>query len=213
MKHLLIRLACSTLMIQAAHAQSYVGLTNLEKTALHQAFFVGPTTLKEIKAESLSVIGPLEFHDLKVAKETKITGPVLESDKGIFGPLTVIGPVSAKEIQCAQLDVTGPVTLTDFKVSGATIIIGPLTATQGTFQDLTLSADLLPIILQDVETKNILIKMNKIHEQVQTLRLKGKTIVKGDITFESGEGIIEKDKGAQIHGKVIGATEKLSEGK
>ncbi len=40
----------------------------------------------------------------------------------------------------------------------------------------------------------------------QVLHLLGKTTVKGNVIFESGEGVIEQGPGAKIEGKITGAT-------
>jgi hypothetical protein len=195
--------ACSVFALHGVHAQNYVGVTILEKTVLQQSSFVGPTVLKEVTANSLSVIGPFEFYDLKVTKETNITGPTVESEKGTFRFLKIIGTFTAKNITCTKLEIIGPVDVTDLKVSEETDIVGPLKATQSTFQKLSVMAD--KISLDDVAVDDITIQKNKNHQKAQVLQLKGKTIVKGNITFESGEGIVEQDQDVKIQGEIKGA--------
>lgn len=222
MKQILSLLFCTACMLQEAQAQSFMGVTALEKQNLQEASFMGPTELKEITAKSLSVMGPLHFNNLKVEKNTEIFGPVANSDHGVFDSLFITGPFMAKNIACSKLEVTGPVDVTDLQVSGDATIIGPLKAGKSTFQNLTLTGPLKAekstfqdltitadkIVLEDVKTKDILVKKNQEErqEKKQVLHLNGKTIVEGNIIFESGKGIVEQGSEVKIQGEIKGAT-------
>ena len=206
MTKILPLLFCTTCMCmpQEIQAQSFMGVTILEKQNLQDASFMGPTELKEITAISLSVVGPFQFNHLKVDKELVIVGPVIESERGVFGSLDITGPFEAKNIACSKFDVTGPVDVSDLRVSGEATITGPLKARKSTFQKLTIWAD--KIFLEDVKTKDIFVK--KILREKQVLYLKGKTVVAGNITFESGKGIVEQGPEAKIQGAIKGAVVK-----
>ncbi len=201
MTKILSLLFCMACLLQEIQAQSFMGVTLLEKQNLQEASFVGPTELKEITATSLSVTGPFQFNNLKVAKDLVVVGPVIESEHGIFGSLDITGPFEAKNITCSKFNITGPVDVTNLQVSGETTITGPLKARKGTFQKLTIGAD--TIFLEDVKTKDIFVK--KILQEKQVLYLKGKTVVEGTITFESGKGTVEQGPGVKIQGVVKGA--------
>lgn len=202
MKQILPLLFYTACIFQEAQAQSFMGVTALKKQNLQKASFMGPTELKEITAQSLSVVGSLHFNNLKVEKDTEIVGPVANSDHGVFGSLFITGTFMAKNITCSKLKVIGPVDVTDLHVSKATMIIGPLKAEKSTLQNLTITSD--KIILEDSKTKNIVVKKNKNKKQI--LDLKGKTIVEGNIIFESGKGVVEQDSEVKIQGEVTGAT-------
>lgn len=197
-------LFCATCicLLQEIQAQSFMGVTLLEKQNLQEVSFMGPTELKEITATSLSVTGPFQFNTLKVAKNLVVVGPVIDSEHGIFGSLDITGPFEAKNIACSKFNVTGPVDVTNLQVSGDATITGPLKASKSTFQNLTIWSD--KIFLEDVKTKDIFVK--KILQEKQVLYLKGKTVVEGTITFESGKGIVEQGPEAKIQGAIKGAT-------
>ncbi|MBX9786976.1 MAG: hypothetical protein K2Y08_06530 [Alphaproteobacteria bacterium] len=202
MKQILPLLFCTACILQEAQAQSFMGVTTLEKQNLQEASFMGPTELKEITAKSLSVMGPLRFNHLKVEKAAEIFGPVANSEFGAFDSLIITGPFVAKNVTCSKLEATGPVDVTALQVSGATTIIGPLKAKKSAFQNLTITSD--KVILEDSKTKDIVMKKNK--DKKQVIDLKGKTIVEGNIIFESGKGVVEQGSDVKIQGEVKGAT-------
>lgn len=202
MKHILALLFCTTCMLQEVQAKSFTGVTTLEHQALQEASFVGPTELNSITAKSLSVMGPLQFNHLEVEKDIVILGPVTNSEHGVFGSLEITGPFNAKNIVCSKLDATGPVDVTDLTVSGEATMTGPLKARKSTFQNLTIWAD--EISLEDVKTNDILVKKDEKKKQV--LHLKGKTVVTGNITFESRNGMVEQGPDVKIQGAIKGAT-------
>lgn len=202
MKKILPLLFCTPCILQEIQAQSFMGPTTLEKQNLKEASFIGPTDLKEITAKSLSVMGPLHFNHLKVEKATEIVGPISNSEFGAFDSLTITGPFVAKNVTCSKLEVTGPVDVTDLQISGATTIIGPLRAVKSTFQNITITSD--QVTLEDSKTKDIVVEKNE--DKKQVLHLKGKTIVEGNITFESGKGTIKQGAEVKIQGEIKGAT-------
>ena len=202
MKKILPLLFCTACIFQEVQAQSFMGVTALEKQNLKEASFMGPADLKEITAKSLSVMGPLHFNHLKVEKAAEIFGPVANSEFGAFDSLAITGPFVAKNVTCSKLEVTGPVDVTDLQVSGATTIIGPLKAVKSTFQNITITSD--QVTLVDSKTKDIVVEKNE--DKKQVLHLKGKTIVEGNITFESGKGIVKQGPEVKVQGEIKGAT-------
>ena len=152
---------------------------------------------QDIRAETY--MGPTSLEE-KVLKDADFMGPTQLKDVTAES-LSVMGSLTGKNIICKMLDVMGPVEVMHLKVEGEASIMGPLTANQSKFENLSIVAD--EIILEDVEVNNISIKQEKTKKQV--LQLKGSTLVKGNITFESGKGIIEQDPGVKIQGKIKGA--------
>ena len=201
MKLALVLMTYSLFMLHEIRAETYTGETSLEEKVLKDANFMGPTQLKEVIAESLSVMGPFEFSNVMVEKNTTIEGPVLNSENGKFDSLNIKGPFTAKNIICKTFKVIGPVDVTHLKVEGDTSIMGSLKANQSQFENMSISAD--EIFLKDVDVKDIFIKKNM--DKKQVLQLKGKTLVKGNIAFESGQGIVELDSAAKVQGEIKGA--------
>jgi len=201
MKQILPLLVCTACMFQEVQAQSFTGVTTIEKQNLKEASFIGATEFKAVTAKSLSVMGPIHFDHLKVEKNTEVVGAVTESEHGTFGSLIITGPFTAKNITCSKLEVIGPVDVSDLQVSGDTTIIGPLKAGKSTFQNLTVTSD--KIILEDSKVTDIVVKKNE--DKKQVLDLRGTTIVEGNIIFESGEGVVEQDSEVNIQGEIEGA--------
>ncbi|TAK75385.1 MAG: hypothetical protein EPO11_05565 [Gammaproteobacteria bacterium] len=191
----------SLLSVSAAYAGDYFGSTHLVGSDIEQATIYGPAELEHVKADTLNVNGPLKFKDLEVTNETGIVGPVKDSEKGKLNDVKVMGPFEAKDVICHNLSVVGPATVTSLLAKGNTEIMGPLKADKSHFQKLTVTAD--ETELKNSEVGDILIKTTSNKEQ--TLYL-DKTIVKGNITFESGRGVIIEKGKAEIKGKVTGGT-------
>jgi len=153
--------------------------------------------IQEVRAETF--VGPTSLEE-KVLKDADFMGPT-QLKNVTAESLSVMGPLTGKNIICKTLDVMGPVEVTHLKVEGDASIMGPLTAKQSYFESLSIWGD--ETLLEDVEVKNISIKKDK--DKSQVLRLKGTSIVKGNITFESGQGIIEQGPDIKIQGEIKGA--------
>lgn len=175
----------------------------------------GPATLHAIKADSLNVRGPFDFISVKVKGKTEISGPFTGTD-GEFTDIVVHGPFQGTKISANNLHVDGPAAIEDFKITGNVSINGPLKAKVGSFKDITTVNT--PVALYDVTVNTIQVKKdsgkitddpinNEGYGKNNEIKLAGKTIVNGNITFESGDGVVFiRDKTAQFKGKVIGGT-------
>ncbi|MBS0271491.1 MAG: hypothetical protein JSR85_02450 [Proteobacteria bacterium] len=162
--------------------------------------FSGPTVLRNQNVQSLEVNGKLQFHNINVKGKAHIVGPTENSDHGQFGSLEITGSFIASNIKTNQLVVTGNVKLRNLNVSNNTHIIGSFHAKSAHLKDLYVFGN--NILLDNVYVLSILIqKMNNVHEQ-QVLRLKGRTVVSGNITFGSGKGIIEVGPRVIIKGRI-----------
>lgn len=190
---------------------------------LKDASFVGSTNLTDVKAKELSVLGRLEFHNLTVEQDADIAGPITKSDKGTFADLSVLGTFEASNITCKNLDVAGTVNVAGLTVNGAASVVGSLTLKTpkdphkfpNKLQNLDISAE--DISLKDTAIEGDIIVHTSLKnkafkwlgkEKKQVLHLLGKTTLKGNVTFESGEGIIEQGPEVKIDGKITGATVK-----
>ncbi len=198
-----VLMACHFLLYLPVLAQQHVGITYLEQKALKDAVFTGPTYLSNVTADSLVVTGPFEFHNLTVTNDATIQGPIANSEEGNFGRLEVTGPLMATNIHCKVLAVIGPAHVSKIQVRDNTSILGPLVAKESTFQDLSGLGD--RIVLENVEVRNIFIQKNSKKDEPQILDLLDKTLVKGNISFESGKGIVNRAPFARVTGKIRGA--------
>lgn len=173
--------------------------------------FTGPTNLSSQEFKELTVNGSLNFNQLKVKDKTEIS-EACSGEKGEFGKLIIHGTFWGSKIQVEDLEVDNETALEDFKISGNTTIHAPLKAKNGSFNNI--NAAELPIALYNVAVNNITVKKSQKTKKENTsdentlnneLKLAGNTVVSGNITFESGDGIVFiRDKTAVIKGKIIG---------
>ena len=161
----------------------------------------GSAKLKLVKAKSLEINGPLQFHNLDVAGKAKIDGNV-NGDKGKFGQMDVTGSVDVDHVICEDLSVIGPVKASYLIVKNHADIDGTLEARHCELESLSIKAD--KIALEEVSLGSILIRKD---QNNQVLILEGSTVVKGDIIFESGDGVVQiQNPEVQINGTVKGGT-------
>lgn len=196
-----------------ARATDFNGPIELSSEKFKELNINGPSTLHAIKADTLTVNGSLNFIQLSVKGKTEISGPCSGVD-GEFADAVIHGPFEGTKINSESLHVDGPTALEDFKIKGNVKINGPLKAKVGSFKNI--DSVQTPVALYDVKVNNINVpkdsRMNKDdnadndgYAKNNEIKLAGKTIVSGDITFESGNGIVFiRDKTAQFKGKVIG---------
>lgn len=188
---------------------------------LEDASFVGSANLTDVTAKELSVLGKLEFHNLTVEQDADVAGPITNSEKGNFADLSVLGTVEAANIISKNLDVAGTITVAGLTVKGNANIVGSLTLKApkdpNTFPNKLHNLD---ISAENISLENTVVEgdivvrapfKNKAFkwlgkDQKQVLSLLGKTTVKGNVTFENGEGMIKQGPEAKIEGKVTGAT-------
>lgn len=171
----------------------------------------GPTSLKkaEVKGQ-FNVTGPLKFKDLKVGGATVIIGPA-KGKKGQFIDIEKNGPFKAEEFVANHFKGTGPTSFEKAQIKGDIDLVGPFISEDSNFQKMILTIgnnDESKNIagkceLKDSTSKDIYIRKN-MPDETQLLVLAGKTIVDGNIEFESGKGIVEADKDVVIKGEIKG---------
>lgn len=212
-----LNVICASLAILTwgfiAEATTLNGPTELSSQEFKELNINGPSTLHAIQADSLTVNGPLNFIKLKVKGKIEVSGPCSGVD-GEFLDVVVHGPFEGTKISAENLNVDGPVALEDFNIKGDLNINGPLKAKVGSFKDINTVQT--PVALYDVTVNNIHVKKDsgfvsannpksEGYGQNNEIKLAGKTIVSGNITFESGDGVVFiRDKTAQLKGKIIG---------
>lgn len=185
------------------YGETFNGPTTLYKKVYEGLVIHGPAKLKLVKADTLEVSGPLDFESLEVVGEAKVNGPV-KGDKGKFGQLTVKGPLYVDLVVCEDLSVEGKVIVTSLVVNNSAEIEGELDATHSKFKSLIVDAE--KITLDDVIAESIFVSKS---ENNQLLILKGRTEIYGDVTFESGNGVIDiQSPNVYIRGAMVGAQQK-----
>lgn len=234
MKKFLLVISFTMLLLHNAQGENYMGDQTLKGETLKDANFLGNANLTDVEATTLSVLGSLTFHNLTVDNDANVAGSVIKSKNGTFHNLSVIGkfeatnvtcknlevagPVTATNIICKTLEVAGPATLVGLTVDGPVSIVGSLSLKsskdpkthQNKIKDLNITGEKISIENTDIEGN---IEVHKARNWLgrakkQVLQLKGKTIVKGTITFESGKGQVEQGPDVKIKGKITGATVK-----
>jgi len=113
------------------------------------------------------------------------------------------GSADVREMTCNSIKVNGEFAGTNLTVLGPTRVNGSMNVKNGKLQDITISTK--ESILIDTEVNaNINMRQsmrNKQEVEKSVLKLKGNTVVNGDIIFEV-DGEVHLDSGVQITGKV-----------
>jgi hypothetical protein len=197
---MILLLVCLMLSFQV-FGEVYNGVTNLTLRAFDTLTINGPAYLRLIKAKTLEINGPLEFRSLDVADKAILRGAV-KGEKGKFGQLDVTGTLDIDHVICGEMHVLGAVKAIYLEVKAQALIEGALDAEHCHFKDVTIKSD--QILFNDVTVDNVFVKGNQPH---QLLILKGATVVEGDITFDSGSGIVQvDDPEVKIQGKIKNGT-------
>lgn len=191
-------------------ADTFNGPTELSSQEFKELTINGPARLNKIKAGTLTVNGPINFNELKVSGDTKVEGPFSGED-GEFSNLLVRGPFWGSKLKLKNLKVEGDAALEDFSITGNIDVNGPLKVKNGSCHDI--SSAHTPIALYNVKVNNINVKKNSDTDKssetnasdTNEIKLAGDTVVSGNITFDSGDGIVFiRDKTVQFKGKIIG---------
>lgn len=177
----------------------FTGPTDLAFKVFDDLSIKGPAKLKMVKAKTLEVQGPLKFHNLAVAEKAIIKG-AMQGDKGKFGPLEIEGFAEIDHVICDTLKVKGAVNANYLDVNKDAAIEGALHVHYGKFQNLIVKGN--EITLEDVTINNIIISKN---QPPSVIILKGRTLVNGNITFESNDGVVTVENSeVLIKGEIIG---------
>jgi hypothetical protein len=190
--------------ISNIHAKTIVvsGSGEFDDVTLEDVSGSGSMDIENSAFNTLIVSGSLDFTNIKI-KEI----------------LTVTGSASGKGLECKRLIVSGSLTgeniivtgdavlsggfeVTNAKMQGHTNISGGLEAKHSEFHEIEMDSNEITLI--DTMVHNIIIKASSKYD-TQKIILKGKTIISGDIIFESGKGQIVADKQVVIKGKIEGA--------
>jgi hypothetical protein len=141
--------------------------------------------MKNITMDNLTVNGSLNFFNLTI------------KDK-----LQVNGSAGGKTLICNTIKINGSLNGENITINGEAKINGGLSVLNSSLQDIKISSN--NIVLNNSKANNIIINKQSDKNKVQKLLLKGKTIIYGNIIFESNNGEIYLDSAAEINGKITG---------
>ncbi len=204
-----------------SQAKEHFGfLTLSHKKNLGDYSVYGDTNFTDVTLDSLKSFGPANLTSTQIAGNLKVFGPLSYEGLSVDGIANIIGNAKGKVGKFAQLSAVGSLDIQATTIDGDTFVTGSLKAKDSQLANISITAN--TIELSGTTVQNILIRKNeqvtlsgnfeddnntshtiKKHKH-QRLVLKNGSIVTGDIAFESGKGIIEKDKSSLIKGKVVG---------
>lgn len=191
---LLSSLAILALSTPTFAAKSTKTMTNIQ---------FGSAQMKDAQLKDLHHSGELELEKVKISGAAIINGH-LQATESLFNDLTVNGQSELKESQAqGTTSVNGALQAKESKFDGNLTVHGQLEAKDSKFLKKVIITS-SKIEFTNCELQDLTIKSTKTDKQ-QILTLDD-TKINGDVTFESGNGLIKMDKASKIAGKVTGGT-------
>jgi len=130
-------------------------------------------------------------------------GSVFLKNSTILDSVVVNGALLSIESDLGSLQVNGEAKLEHSAIKGDALINGALKAEKcHFFGSLSIASEMT--FLENATTIQILIRKTSHLNSGQILKLSGKTIIHGDIVFESGKGQVFVTDDVEIVGNVIG---------
>lgn len=162
----------------------------------------GSTQIENKDLTTLHHSGELEVEKVKVTGSAIINGR-FQALNSQFNELTINGQSEMKASEAlGNTSINGALKVTDSKFGGSLVLNGLLEAKDSEFlKPVTITSTKIDFI--NCKVQSLLIKTTK-EDQQQILTLQDTTI-NGDVTFESGNGLVKMNKNSKISGKVNGA--------
>lgn len=117
--------------------------------------------------------------------------------------LQVNGRLKAKDAQIEEMQINGQATLDRSLIKQKSAVCGALIATDSTFEE-ELSVSSERALFDSCDLTSLRILRVGGYDGLQVVEMRGKTRIKGSITFESGKGEIITDPSVEISDRVIG---------
>lgn len=190
-----------TVMAYYTNAMHITGDADLSNSTQKNFVIDGAASLKNMHFEALKINGSVKFENLTISKTLQIKGAVKGKELKCES-LHVMGACKVESVSASTCYIMGAFNGNHVQINGNSEIYGDFFAENSKFQDVEIQSE--QAVLKNVETRNILIKINNNKNEPQKLILEGNTLIMGDIKFESGNGEIYKDKKVQIKGKIEG---------
>jgi hypothetical protein len=150
-----------------------------------------------------AIVGGFHHYGKETLNSLNVKGAVELVSTTITGLVDVNGSLEARNAKIGQLQVYGAVNIRRSTISGTTSVIGHLFAKDTTFTK-EISINSLRTTLEGCTIDSILIHSDKAEDRIQRLSLTNKTVVNGNVVFESGLGEINLSADSKINGTVTG---------
>jgi hypothetical protein len=173
---------------------------------------VGYKNLNKVDLVNYSGFGETKISNSVINKNIKIYG-VLEADNVTVKNLEIFGQGIVNNSQVTgKVSIHGDLELRDTSVLGVTSIFGGMGAINSNMQNDIVAHSNFLTFADGTKTKSIIMKkpQQQNSELQQVIQILNNSQVIGDITFESGNGIVEVDTSSKVQGQVIGGTVTLS---
>jgi len=205
--------AASTIISATASAndspQHHLHLGNgYFKNTNNTELLFGAKTLQNTKLKNFIGYGDIALYDSTVSGTVTVYGDMQTNNVRINDTI-IYGSAQLHDTDVKnRLSIYGEAFLINSKVNGDSTIFGTVDTNNTVFRgDITAATSKFTLL--DTQTKGITIQKfkdkNKKDKNVnQIIRILGKSVINGDITFETGGGIIELGSQATINGKVTG---------
>lgn len=147
-----------------------------------------------------SRLGPITNCSVGVLEELHVAGKADLEGTTVIGHTHVSGMLYADHARLTTLHVAGLATIEKSQISQNSKFSGLLHACQSSFKgDLTIASD--RVHLSKVDAMDIAIHPGGAQ---QIMCVGNESLIRGDVNFVSGHGLIAMDSGSKILGKVIG---------
>lgn len=161
----------------------------------------GSNNLQHKKFNNLTSKGYLQFSDLHITGNFTSHGSAV-GEKLKCNNFVVSGSIKASDLTASFGSVKGAISAHNLNISGDLKLSGEIYITKSILGNVEITSN--AATFKDSKIHNIMVKNNNNKEQKITLA--NKTIISGDVTFESGNGKIYLDNSSKIEGKITGAT-------
>lgn len=180
--------------------------TEIENADLGNYKAHGGLEVEHSSFKSLIVHGGLEFEDLIVSGDLKIHGGAEGNNLKAMN-MKVHGGIDATKVFIEKnTSIHGKSKLYHSVFQGEFESYGKMQAKDSKFQEIFTSAR--KVILDDCIIENNIIFDITHNNAPQEIILKGKTVVKGNIEFVSGKGIVNMGRSVKVLGSVKGGKTK-----
>lgn len=161
-------------------ALSFIATTCAENIEVHSGGSYGKESV-----ESITGSGMIKLNGTEITKTLEITGSLIARDASI-----------------EAMDILGQANLTESHVKNANVM-GQIQAVRSTFENpITILSQ--KAVFTESKLKGINVKKDSSYKGKQIIELRRRTIVNGNIHFESGKGEVHLFPGSQVLGLVDG---------
>ncbi len=158
--------------------------------------------LEHVEYQKVILDGRLTFKDLFVRDVLHVNGSI-KGKNLTCQSMVVQGDIDLDGCQTDRLTVNGVLKAKNLKVFGPSELSGEVHIQNGTLNDVFLTVKVAECVDSQIFGNITIKKMSSIGQHYkQSIELRGKTVVSGDISFE-GEGEVLLFDSAKIEGKVI----------